>query len=144
MPASNEAASLVENTDEFYRKKADENGRYTGDTEIATVICNVSKVDDFVSENDVSHIDIIKIDVEGNEKYVLEGARETLLRDKPLVYCELLRKHAARFGYHPNDVISFMKELGFFCYTIVDGKRNVVTEITEDTKETNFFFENKK
>lgn len=51
----------------------------------------VSKTLDSVSKTleQINKIDVIKIDVEGHEKYVLEGARETLERDKPIVVLEL-------------------------------------------------------
>jgi FkbM family methyltransferase len=45
--------------------------------------------DDVVTEAGIGRIDIIKADVEGYEKYVLEGLRETLLRDRPLLVIEL-------------------------------------------------------
>lgn len=140
VPASCEAASLVMNDDTFYRKKADEFGNYTGSEEIDTVECKVDTVDEFVTENGIDSIRFIKIDVEGNEKFVLEGAKETLKKHKPLVYCELLRKHAKRFGYHPNDVINYMKELGYGCFILVEKNMRSVDSVTEETVETNFFF----
>lgn len=45
-------------------------------------------LDDFVSEHQVERLDLIKIDVEGGELAVLEGARDTLARDRPLVVME--------------------------------------------------------
>ena len=141
VPASNEAASLVENDDSFYRKKANELGTYTGDNTIDKVVCVVDTIDNVVNENQIDNISFIKIDVEGNEKFVLLGARETLKTFKPLVYCELLRKHSLRFGYHPNEVIEYMKDLGYSCFTIKNGNRNIVSSIDDDTLETNFFFE---
>lgn len=140
VPASNEAASLVVNEDEFYRKKATVDGDYTGDMEIDKVCCTVDMVDGFVVEHNIHDIILIKIDVEGNELNVLHGAEKALREYKPLVYCELLRKHAKRFGYHPNDVIKYMVELGYVCKTMRNGELIVVDEITDETIETNFFF----
>ena len=61
-------------------------------------------IDHFIEEEGITNVDFIKIDVEGNEKAVLEGAYVTIKKERPLIYCELLRKHAKRFGYHPNEV----------------------------------------
>lgn len=140
LPAESEAASLRPVDDEFYLKRSTQLGEYTGSGEVEKVVCQVTTVDDFVRENGTGEIGFMKIDVEGNEKHVLEGARETLKRDRPLVYCELLRKHAERFGYHPNDVIRFMKEYGYGCYVIKNHRFAAVEKIDEETKETNFFF----
>lgn len=141
VPSSNEAASLVANEDEFYRKKTTEYGDYTGDNKIDEIVCSVETVDDFVLGHNIRDIRFIKIDVEGNELSVLHGAKNTLCENKPLVYCELLRMHAKRFGYHPNKVINFMAELGFRCRTIRQGKLIELMEITDQTVETNFFFD---
>lgn len=140
LPGESEAASLQPIDDIFYRKQSDEFGKYMGTCEMNEIDCQVTTVDDFVSENNIDSVDFIKIDVEGNEKFVLEGAKITLDKYHPLVYCELLRKHAKRFGYHPNDVIDFMKNMGYQCSTVRDGKIISIETIDDDTEETNFIF----
>ena len=82
----------------------------------------------------------MKIDVEGNEKFVLEGGADVLEKYRPLVYAELLRKHAKRFGYHPNEVLRMMEGLGYRCFTFTEGHLCPFAEMTEETEETNFFF----
>ncbi|MFC2743623.1 MAG: FkbM family methyltransferase, partial [Selenomonas artemidis] len=58
---------------------------------------------------------------------------------RPVVYTEMLRKHAARFDYHPNEIIAMFKEWGYCCCTS-DGERLIpFEEMTEATVETNFF-----
>lgn len=140
VPASNEAASLVANEDSFYRKKASSDGEYTGSIEIDEVLCMVDTVDSFIEEHNIQNVSFIKIDVEGNELNVLRGAKKTLLECKPLVYCELLRKHAKRFGYHPNDAIDYMNDLGYSCNIINNGSLKRINTIDEKTIETNFIF----
>lgn len=48
------------------------------------------KLDDYVEENNVTDIDLIKIDVEEHEPEALEGMLTLLERDKPDVICEIL------------------------------------------------------
>lgn len=83
---------------------------------------------------------LIKCDVEGAELLVFKGAKHTLATHRPIVQCEMLRKWAARFGYHPNDLIKFFSNLHYRCYVIRDGKLEPFDVMTEGTVETNFFF----
>ena len=107
--------------------------------DIKTVLCNVRTLDDFDSEYN-QRIDFIKCDVEGAEFFVFQGAENTLKKYKPIVFSELLRKWAAKFSYHPNEVFSFMRGLGYEVFSVSDGKLKRFTEMTDDTVETNFFF----
>jgi FkbM family methyltransferase len=58
-------------------------------------LLNISKIrlDDFIIENNVHHVDFIKIDVEGHEYNVLKGASETLKRFKPVLLIEIEQRH---------------------------------------------------
>ncbi len=140
LPGASEAASLQPLTDEYYLRESTKDGEYTGRSSMKEVECKVSTVDDLVSENSIENIGFIKIDVEGNELFVLRGAEKTLRKNKPLVYCELLRKHAKRFGYHPNEAIELMKNIGYICKTYRNGTLVDIMQIDEDTEETNFYF----
>jgi FkbM family methyltransferase len=84
--------------------------------------------------------DFIKCDVEGAELLVFRGGRETLRRDRPIVFAELLRKWSKPFGYHPNDVIEFFRELGYQGYAVgADGVRRIA-QVDDTTPETNYAF----
>jgi FkbM family methyltransferase len=107
------------------------------DTELIT--CHVLRLDDYVNKNKIN-VDFIKCDVEGAELFAFQGARETLQRDKPIVFTEMLRKWAAKFDYHPNDIITFFTSLGYRCFYVQDFKLVELTEMTDETIETNFFF----
>lgn len=49
------------------------------------------KIDTYVEANGVPSVDLIKIDTEGTEHEVLQGARTVLERDRPLIVCEVLK-----------------------------------------------------
>ena len=106
-------------------------------TEILT--CPVEPLDDFVDRTGILP-GFIKCDVEGGEFNVFRGAEKTLDRAKPMVFTEMLRKWAARFGYHPNEIIAFFKNLGYQCFVLQDAMLHPFAEMTEETVETNFFF----
>jgi FkbM family methyltransferase len=61
----------------------------------------------------LASIDFVKIDVEGGELDVLEGAKQLLSRHRPCVYCEVYEKWAAAFGYTPADVFALMRTVGY-------------------------------
>jgi FkbM family methyltransferase len=103
------------------------------------VACHVEKLDDFVITNKL-HVDFIKCDVEGAELFVFQGAIETLKLDKPIVFTEMLRKWAAKFDYHPNEIIMLFKSLGYHCYYAEDSALKKLDEMTDETVETYFFF----
>ncbi|BDC50929.1 hypothetical protein F183_A32450 [Bryobacterales bacterium F-183] len=107
--------------------------------ETTTVTCPVATLDSFVASRGLQP-DLIKCDVEGGELKTFLGARETLAKYKPVVFTEMLRKWAARFHYHPNDLIAYFAELGYICYRIDGEALQPMPRMTDDTVETNFFF----
>jgi FkbM family methyltransferase len=98
----------------------------------------VTTIDAFVRTYALQ-IGLIKCDVEGAEFKVLQGARETLDKQKPAILLEMLRIYSRPFGYHPNEVIEYMRRLGYRCYTVQDHL-TPFWEMTEDTVETNFLY----
>jgi FkbM family methyltransferase len=123
----------------------------------------VKILDDFINYKKIK-IDFIKCDVEGAELFVFLGAKKILSKNKPIVFCEMLRKWAKKFKYHPNQIIFLFKKFGYKCFYISnlsDQKvlKNVlggggyifkkiklreIKEISDKTKETNFLFIHKK
>lgn len=104
------------------------------------VRCHFSTLDKFVQEKSIKHVDFIKCDVEGSEKFVLFGARKTLEKFQPVVFVEMLRKWSAKFDYHPNEIIYFMKDLGYQCLAVAVDGLIPLHEMTDDVEETNFVF----
>lgn len=102
--------------------------------------CVTNTIDNYVNDNNIAALDFIKCDVEGAEFMVYKGGAETIKKHQPIVFTEMLRKWAAKFGYHPNDIISFFKQFGYNCYTSHDGKLILIETVTDATIETNFFF----
>ena len=71
------------------------------------------RLDDF----DLHNVSFIKVDVEGHEQEVLEGASETLKREPVIVLAELEERH------RPNavrDVAAFMGSLGYRAFFVRD------------------------
>ena len=47
-------------------------------------------LDHFVTEKSISGVDLIKIDTEGTENFILQGAEETIQQFHPIIICETL------------------------------------------------------
>ncbi len=112
--------------------------------DIVKLECDSISVDDFVHENNISKVSFIKCDVEGAELFVYQGATGTLTEHKPIVFTEMLRKWSAKFGYHPNDIISLFTKLGYLCFFVKEKKLIGIDRIDDNTIETNFFFLHKE
>lgn len=97
-------------------------------------------IDNFMITNSISKLDFIKCDVEGAEYFVYQGGFETFQHNKPIVFTEMLRKWAAKFGYHPNDIINYFIQFGYICFSGNKGKLKIVDKVDDQTIETNFFF----
>jgi hypothetical protein len=50
---------------------------------------DVTTIDSFVKGNDIKNIELIKVDVEGAEHFVVQGAKETLSNFSPILLIEV-------------------------------------------------------
>lgn len=71
-----------------------EAGRISEHTEPANSLSSVEAIslDEFVAENNIKSIDFIKLDVEGSEPMVLEGAKKTILSHRPQLAISIYHK----------------------------------------------------
>lgn len=95
-------------------------------------IVQVEKLDSIVKNNE--QISFIKVDIEGHEDRFFEGARETILRCRPIVQFEE-NKISQRFGWH-------MKRAEEWNYSLCGIHKNgILSELKAPhrTKEINFY-----
>lgn len=64
-------------------------------------------------------VDAIKIDVEGSELLVIEGAKDTIDRCRPSVQVEIVPKQCALFGYDPQALYDFFAQRDYVCVSAV-------------------------
>ena len=69
-------------------------------------------------------VDAIKIDVEGSELLVIEGAKETIDRCRPSVQVEIVPKQCTLFGYEPQDLYDFFADRDYVCVSAVRRPAN--------------------
>jgi FkbM family methyltransferase len=107
---------------------------------IKNIKCNTMKLDDYVEQKKIN-VDFIKIDVEGSELLVFKGAKNVLQDSQPIIFCEMLRMHAKKFNFHPNETILLLENYGYKCFSRSKNKKfEEIKEMTEETEETNYFF----
>lgn len=76
-----------------------------------TYHCRVQTLDTYIELQQISHIDLIKIDIEGGELKALQGMEQYLQHhEKPMLMLEATEVLALRFGNSISDVFRFLKE----------------------------------
>lgn len=98
----------------------------------------VETLDGYCEKKNISSIDLMKIDVEGAEMLVVQGGLGVIKEFRPIIFMELLRKWSKPFGYHPNDVLKILYELGYKCWTQDHAGVVPFEWMTDSTHQTNF------
>jgi FkbM family methyltransferase len=74
----------------------------------------ITTLDDFLKSAEINRVDFIKIDVEGAEKLVIEGATNLLCsQDKLTILFEASDYNSLAFGYSTKDLITKIQSKGF-------------------------------
>lgn len=86
--------------------------------------CNSVKLDTYCEKQNINYIDFLKIDVEGAEYYVLEGAKRMLSQNK--IFCIQLEVGIEESGFSTNQICALLSSYGYeidrtistdyFCY----------------------------
>lgn len=107
-----------------------------GDKEFSVWPVAQKKLDSF----DCRDVSFIKIDVEGFELEVLEGAQETLAREKPVMLIEIDAHHAKR---PVDEAIGIVRGYGYDCYYVSRSSLRHYSQFEHDTARShtdNFIF----
>jgi len=70
-------------------------------------------LDDIVSELHLDRVDVIKIDVEGAEWSVLQGAKQTIARFHPALIVEDIEEHLEQMGSSNSRIEQFLESYGY-------------------------------
>ncbi|KPK96609.1 MAG: hypothetical protein AMJ95_13285 [Omnitrophica WOR_2 bacterium SM23_72] len=102
-------------------------------------------LDDFIAQNRISRIDMIKIDVEGWEMEVLRGAKKILGHPQaPMVCIEYSHRHPV-YSAEPLDIYRYILSLnGYRIYKLQEGKERIsrleeIHEVTQLPVHDNLF-----
>jgi FkbM family methyltransferase len=91
--------------------------KYTNSNpDIEKIEVEVKRLDDIIPVD--FKIDILKIDVEGGEYGVLQGAKNTIIKSKPLLIFEFGIGASDFYNTKPKDLYSFLNNLDYRIYTL--------------------------
>lgn len=89
----------------------------------------LTTLDRLLEEGRFDRLDVLKVDVEGAELAVLQGARDVLKRFRPWVIVEVQELTSGAASYQPRDILRLLGELGYRFFRI--DRERWPREITE-------------
>jgi FkbM family methyltransferase len=91
------------------------------DREFETYQVKGITLDEYCHKNDISSVDIMKIDTEGSEFDILNGGKKFISSKKPIIICEIL------FDFKEDKIESIMSDFGYEFY-LFKGNKLVKTD----------------
>ena len=82
---------------------------YSADARAYELEVDVTSLDDFATAQNLTHLDLLKIDVEGSETAVLQGARETLRRFRPILIVEAYDPSLRQLGTSTAELLELLR-----------------------------------
>lgn len=104
--------------------KADENRP-------SEIVIKVATLDEYIAENKIEKVDVIKIDVEGFETNVIKGALNTLSKDKPAMFIEVCDENLKRSNSSAIELIQLLEELNYKITQPLTGMKITSDNINE-------------
>ncbi|MDQ3193231.1 MAG: FkbM family methyltransferase [Bacteroidota bacterium] len=116
-------------------------GKPSGGNKFSEIQFQTDTIDNLISTKLFSDkIDLIKIDVEGWELFVLKGAEKILLSDYGTVFMiEFNDENFKGAGYIGNDIFDFLESYGFSLYEFKPGKKLTKASRSDFFGYTNLF-----
>lgn len=71
-----------------------------------------------IDDLNLDKLDFVKIDAQGYEPFILEGARKTLLNFLPDIFIEIEDEYLEKFNKNTSDVYEFLDSCGYKIYNI--------------------------
>ena len=86
-----------------------------------TVACQMITIDNFVESASIPRVDFIKIDLEGYDLFVIDGALSVIIRDKPGLYMEISPSWFRRHQRSEKELFDFLESKNYQIYWDNDG-----------------------
>jgi FkbM family methyltransferase len=87
--------------------------------EVREFPCRVTTLDEYSSQQGITKVDLVTIDVEGGELLVLKGMTRLLRSEPPpILILEIVPAWIRDFGYSFQELFAFLHDSGYECYFI--------------------------
>ena len=83
----------------------------------------IDTVDSYCAANEITRIDWIKIDVDGNETTVLQGSAKTLRTMRPKLIIELSPYVCREAGHRFDELVDLLRTVGYDFYDLESGRK---------------------
>lgn len=98
-------------------------------------------LDDYIAENGIKRLDMVKIDIEGSELFALKGMEKTLAALKPVIVIEISDEVLENSPIKSADIIDFLESRNYTRKAIdTDGTPIEVTDSTSGNYHNYAFF----
>lgn len=101
-------------------------------------------LDTYIRQHNIRRLDVLKIDVEGAELQVLQGAQKSITRYLPVIIAETINDAFRRAGYSKKEFISFLSTLGYDSYIFTSEGYESVDDPMKHTVVNMLFIHKKK
>ncbi|MFY7666610.1 FkbM family methyltransferase [Flavobacterium sp.] len=93
-------------------------GKLTNKSQTISTEVEVKPLDSLLQETDISKIKLVKIDVEGWEKFVLQGGEHFFKTQQPIVMMEFTESTCFEVGYMVQELYDIMETYGYRWYEL--------------------------
>ena len=94
--------------------------------------CEATTIDGYIQANSITSVDFLKIDVEGAEHLVLQGAKQLLENDGPILFFEMWDSYMRDFGNTVEDFGELLHEAGYDQFLVVQGDLKPLDDLEQN------------
>jgi len=99
----------------------------------------VARLDDQLALLKIDHVDFMKLDVEGGELAVLQGAQQLLARRaRPVILAEVQDVRTQPWGYRAKEILDYLRERGYQWFHISPDGLLEELDVSRNTYDENF------
>lgn len=99
---------------------------------IEKIQINTITLDEFIAKNKIEKIDILKLDTQGTEYQILEGAKKAMNENKiPLIYMEMITRPTYKGQKDLDEILLLLRNNGFKLYNFYNYSYNSLGELRQ-------------